>query len=267
MDMAFFWRFHPALAALCLLAWATHVVADNGPERQAQMFAPGTAAPIIAASPTIKGLGRARQHGDGSVVVSDRVSGTGSVYAKHVIIEGELSPGHSPGCIDFGINVTLTSSSTLRAEIGGITPCTQYDRIAVAGTLTISGARLEVILIDGFEPQYGDRFDIMDWWSLSGAFATIDTSAATLIPPLVWDTSELYLDGELVVNIQHFADGDLAPWDNPDGEINAADLLIAMQLVLQQRTPGPLQYAHGDMDIDGDIDLADLLKIQQLILP
>jgi hypothetical protein len=32
-------------------------------------------------------------------------------------------------------------------------------------------------------------------------------------------------------------------------------------------TPGPLQYAYGDMDSDGDIDLADLLKIQQLILP
>ena len=231
------------------------------------MIAPGATAPVISASPTIQGLDRAHQYGDGSLVVSDRVSGTGSVNAEHVIIEGELSPGDSPGCIDFNINVTLTSTATLLTEIGGTTPCTQYDRITVAGTLTISYARLKIMLINGFEPQYGDRFDIMDWGSLSGAFATIDTSAATLNPPLVWDTSELYLNGELVVNIEHFADGDLAPWGAPDGENNAADLLIAMQLVLQQRTPGPLQYAHGDMDSDGDIDLADLLKIQQLILP
>jgi hypothetical protein len=49
------------------------------------------------------------------------------------------------------------------------------------------------------------------------------------------------------VVLQHIADGDLAPWGNPDGQINAADVLIAAQLVLGQRTPGALQYAHGDM--------------------
>jgi len=62
------------------------------------------------------------------------------------------------------------------------------------------------------------------------------------------------------------ADGDLAPWNNSDGQINAADVLIATQLVLRQRTAGALQYAHGDMNADGIIDLADLLLIQQSVL-
>ena len=61
-------------------------------------------------------------------------------------------------------------------------------------------------------------------------------------------------------------DGDLAPWDNPDGQINAADVLIATQIVLGMRIPGPLQYAHGDMNQNGAIDLADLLLIQQIVL-
>ena len=61
-------------------------------------------------------------------------------------------------------------------------------------------------------------------------------------------------------------DGDLAPWDNPDGQINAADVLIATQIVLGMRIPGPLQYAHGDMNNDGVINLADLLLIQQAVL-
>ena len=62
------------------------------------------------------------------------------------------------------------------------------------------------------------------------------------------------------------ADGDLAPFDNPDGFINAADVFIALQLTLNQRTAGSLQYAHGDMNFDGVIDLVDLKMIQNLVL-
>jgi hypothetical protein len=67
----------------------------------------------------------------------------------------------------------------------------------------------------------------------------------------------------LTVNL---SDGDLAPWANPDGQLNAADVLIATQLVLGQRTADTLQYVHGDMNVDGIIDLADLLLIQQSVL-
>jgi hypothetical protein len=62
------------------------------------------------------------------------------------------------------------------------------------------------------------------------------------------------------------ADGDLAPWDNPDGFINAADILIATQLILGQRSPGDLQFAHGDMNADSVIDVADLILIIQAVL-
>lgn len=67
------------------------------------------------------------------------------------------------------------------------------------------------------------------------------------------------------VAVQPIADGDLAPWDDPDGKTNAADLSIAAQLALGERTPGALQYAHGDMNLDDVIDLADMLLIQQVV--
>jgi hypothetical protein len=254
-------RFCPALAALCLWVVATGVPADNARNDRTQ--APTA---VINTSPTIHGLERARQRSDGALVVSEQVSGTGRVNADHVIIEGTLSPGNSPGCIDFGGNVTFSVSASLLVEIGGSTPCTEHDRISVANTLTISGATLELVLINNFIPAFGDRFDIMDWGSLAGSFGNIDSNAASLPSPLSWDTSQLYLTGELVVDVLHFADGDLAPWNSPDGQVNAADVLIASQLLLGQRSKGPLQYAHGDMNMDGEIDLTDLLLIQQAAL-
>ena len=258
-------RFVSILVLLCLWALATGAPADNGHSEQTYAIARPIPVHVISASPSIHGLAHARQRRDGALLVSERISGTGTIQANHVIIEGTIAPGNSPGCIDFGGNVTFSTSATLLTEIGGLTPCAEYDRITVGNQLTINGAKLEIVLF-GFVPAFGDRFDIMDWGSLTGSFGSIDTSAASLPAPLVWDSSQLYLNGELVVNVQHFADGDLAPWNNPDGLINAADMLIATQLAAGLRTPGALQYAHGDMNVDGVIDLADLLLIQQTVL-
>ncbi|MEE9422854.1 MAG: hypothetical protein V3V50_06815 [Gammaproteobacteria bacterium] len=67
----------------------------------------------------------------------------------------------------------------------------------------------------------------------------------------------------------NLADGDLAPLGNPDGIINAADLLIAQRITLQQITATPLQLAHGDLHPvgapDGIINTPDLLLLLQLI--
>jgi hypothetical protein len=211
----------------------------------------------------IHGLERSGMRPDNTLVVRGKVSGNGTVRVEHLVIEGVLAPGDSPGCIEFGGDVTFSFTAVLMIEIGGATPCTEHDRIDVYNQLIINNARLEVILINDFVPAYGDSFDIIDWGSITGSFDTID---ASLPAPLVWDTTQLYVTGELVVDVVHYANGDLAPWDNPDGLINAADVLIAVQLVLGLRTPGALQYAHGDMNIDSVFDLADLLLIQQAAL-
>jgi hypothetical protein len=242
-----------ALLAVLMLSVTSGSLADSkNPAHSAVSF-----------SKTIKGLEQPQQRLDGALVAKGTISGTGKVNASHVIIKGVVSPGNSPGCIEFNGDVTFSPSGTLLSEIGGLTPCEEYDQITVDGALDINNATLEVVLINSFVPAVGDRFDILNWGSLTGSFGNIDISGATLPAPLVWDTSQLYVSGELVVNVQSIADGDLAPWNNPDGQINAADVLIAQQLVLQQRLPGALQYAHGDMNTDGKIDVADLILITQ----
>jgi len=67
------------------------------------------------------------------------------------------------------------------------------------------------------------------------------------------------------------ADGDLAPLGAPDGQINAADLLIAQRIALGELAATSLELAHGDVypvaSPDGVIDSSDLLLIMQLVLP
>lgn len=255
-----------AMATLCLSSVATAAPADSERRAQASAGVTNTGIPVTA-SRTIRGLDRARQRNDGALVARDRISGSGAIQAGHVIIENVLSPGDSPGCINFGGDVTFSINATLLIEIGGTTACTEYDQINVANTLTLNSPTLELALINNFPPQHGDRFDVLNWGTLVGTFGSINASAAALTYPLIWDTSQLYLTGELLVDVQQIADGDLAPWNNPDGQINAADVLIATQLIVGVRAPGPLQLAHGDMNLDGTIDLPDLLLIQQVVLP
>lgn len=188
---------------------------------------------------------------------------TGAILLVLFMLSVTAGAQADPGCINIGGDYPFDPAGTLFSEIAGFTPCTGHDQFNVSGELNINSATLEIVLLNSFEPAFGDRFVILSWGSLIGTFGVIGSSAAVLPAPLVWDTSQLYLTGELVVGVQHFEDGDLAPWGNPDGLINAADVMIAAQLVLGQRTPGALQYAHGDMNSDGEINTADLLLITQ----
>jgi len=182
------------------------------------------------------------------------------------LVSAPLTVAWGDVCLNYDAgDVTLDSGDVLTIGIGGTTPCTEHGRINVSNTLTLNEPTLELVLGGGFVPQYGDRFDVLDWGELVGSFGTVDSSGAGLPYPLIWNTGELHLSGEAFVDARPIADGDLAPWDNPDGQINAGDVLIATQLVLGERTPGVIQYAHGDMNSDGVINLADLLLIQQQV--
>jgi thermitase len=67
----------------------------------------------------------------------------------------------------------------------------------------------------------------------------------------------------------NFNDGDLAPLGAPDGDTNAADLLIGQRIALGLITSTVLELAHGDLyppgAPDGVINLQDLILLQQLV--
>ena len=70
--------------------------------------------------------------------------------------------------------------------------------------------------------------------------------------------------------VPYIGDGDLAPLNDPDGAINAGDVLVAARITFGLVTAGELQLAHGDVyppgNPDGVINLQDLILITQMAL-
>jgi fibronectin-binding autotransporter adhesin len=149
----------------------------------------------------------------GTVNVNDgsTTKGTGSYDVVHVADGGVFAPGNSVG-VATANSVSFDSGSLLSSEFAGAAPA-QYDQLHVTGRLSFGGT-LDVSLISPFMPQAGNSFDILDWGSLTGTFDNVTLPA--LGPELMWDTSQLYVNGALAVTIA----GDF----NGDGSVNGADL-------------------------------------------
>lgn len=136
--------------------------------------------------------------GGSTAVFYDDVSGSGIGGTGTVMFLGAVSPGSSPGIMSFGGDVVFSSASILEMELAGILPGDEYDVIDVAGSLTLAGM-LDVVLINGFEPCFGNIFDILNF-DPANLFGTFDTvSLPGLSPELDWDTSSLYTTGEIGV--------------------------------------------------------------------
>jgi len=132
-------------------------------------------------------------------------SGTGQKF-----YEGGLSIGGSPGLgLDAG-SVSLGAGNLYLAEIGGATACTlactadeilrnrSFDKYIVAGHLSFGGT-LKLVSWQGFSAHAGQSFDLFDWGSSSGSFASIDSSGFAHDAGTVLDFSGLYSNGEIRV--------------------------------------------------------------------
>jgi T5SS/PEP-CTERM-associated repeat protein len=115
---------------------------------------------------------------NGSITSSTSVNnggtlgGSGTVGAVTVNSGGTVSPGSSTGRLTVNGAYTQTSGGALTIELGGYTPGTGFDQLAVSGHAAIGGA-LNLSLINKFRPNVGDTFAILTSNSESGNFSTI----------------------------------------------------------------------------------------------
>jgi len=182
-----------ALRALILLAAA-------GPAWAAEPAPalPAKVTPVAKPKTGITGLDQAIRRPDGAQVITGTLGGNGVIRDQGTrIIQGKVAPGNSPGCVTDQGNVTFEGSAWLEIELGGTTVCTGYDQYTVNLSLTLNSPTLKVLLIDGFVPAAGQRFDILNWGTLTGTFGKLELPALPV--DLAWDTSKLYTTGELAV--------------------------------------------------------------------
>jgi len=97
------------------------------------------------------------------------VSGNGSF--TNSVFNGTYAPGNSPAITNL-TNGGFGSTSTLLIEIGGTQAGAQYDQVQNAGTLSLLGGTLNVVLTNSFVPAPGDAFTILRFGAVSGDFGT-----------------------------------------------------------------------------------------------
>jgi hypothetical protein len=146
------------------------------------------------------------------VTLTGYIKGVGTF--NNVLFTGTFDPGLSSTIVNAG-NLTLSPTSTLIMELGGTTPGSGHDQIDASGELAFDGI-MQVALVNGFAPAIGQSFNLFNWSSASGSFDAINLP--TLGASLAWDTSQLYVDGTLSI--------DLAGNFNHDGTVDAADYVV-----------------------------------------
>lgn len=97
-----------------------------------------------------------------------------------------LTWGNSPGTIDIGGNFRVRSTGQMLFEIGGrsnanapLTGVVDYDTVLVDGGNVLYQGRLNVSLVNGFVPVFGDRFEVI----ASTGTVTWDAATAMLNAP------------------------------------------------------------------------------------
>ena len=170
------------------------------------------------------------------------VSGAGSYTGTGTVtFLNTFGPGASPATVSFGGDVALDAASSLEIELGGTTPGSQYDRLAVTGDATLGGA-LDVSLINGFLPAIGSVFQLIG--ATGGVNGAFTSASLPVIPGRGWRLNYQPTAVSLAVTLA----GDY----NFDGKVDAADYTRWRDSLGQS---GVVLAADGDGD--GQIDAGD----------
>jgi hypothetical protein len=88
---------------------------------------------------------------------------------------GTLSTGNEIGTFLINGDVSIGSSSVVAVKLGGTTQGSTYDFFDVENLTIISGAQLDISLVNGFSGTVGDWFDVITMWNTTPGTFTLNT--------------------------------------------------------------------------------------------
>ena len=105
------------------------------------------------------------------------LSGNSTIQAN-VFNSGSTSPGvNNAGMLSIKGNFNQTSTGALNIAIGGTTAGTQYDQLAVTGSVALAGV-LNLSTFNGFSASNGNQFVIVTGASRTGLFSSVTGQTA-----------------------------------------------------------------------------------------
>jgi autotransporter-associated beta strand protein len=127
------------------------------------------------------------------------LSGTGSLAGSLRIRDGAvIAPGNSTGTFSLGGSFTQDFGSVYLAEIANPSSMDLVSLFGASGELAFNGT-LQVALIGGFAPAFGDTFDFFDWTAGYTVSGSPDFDLPDLSGGLSWNTSNFLADGSISV--------------------------------------------------------------------
>jgi T5SS/PEP-CTERM-associated repeat protein len=155
---------------------------------------------------------------------------------------GLISPGHSPGTLNFSGSFEQRDSGALRIQLGADG---NYDRLVLDAAAALGGS-LQVELLGGFTPKASDEFTILSAGKVSGRFDNA-------LDKVVFGAGTFdVLYSSTGVTLKNFAFNALPGDANSDGRVDLSDFGV---LKANFGQAGGL--AQGDFDGSGRIDLTD----------
>jgi hypothetical protein len=192
-------------------AGSTITFNNNISQSAGSMIANGTIS-VSQSSPTI-------------TINGGNVSGSGKIEASLENVSGTVSPGSPIGTLTLTGTYTQDASGKLVEDLGGSAPGSGYSVLTTSGAVTLGGT-LDVQLVNGFTPTNGETFDIIDYGSRTGTFATV-----TFPTNGSWAIS--YLDSSDVVRLT--VDG-LTTTPGPDSLAVLAVGMAGLGTLIRRRT-------------------------------
>jgi T5SS/PEP-CTERM-associated repeat protein len=191
-----------------------------------------------------------------TITVLGALSGNGVVGPGTVFLEGPVTPGFSPGAMNFGGDVTLGDLSELTIEIAGATARLEHDQLNVLGALELSGD-LNLHALSRLNQE--STLTIAAASELGGAFATTPELGADIGFGVRFNGVNYDYEND-AVTVSLLPSPPLSGDFDLDGAVDGADFL-AWQRQLGS-TVDPVG-AGADGNADGTVDGADLSLWQQ----
>ena len=182
------------------------------------------------------------------------IAGAGSLNIPNGVFvnNGEVSPGLSPGTLNFNSNYSQSDTGSLNIEIGGLTAGSQYDKLNISGHADFDGTLL-VRVTDGFIPSPGQVFEIITYGSHSGSFANIVGLGCGGIDrfTITYGIDRITLTATDYVFLSDYDGNNI---------VNVSDLEIFSSYWLEQDCANTNWCNCTDLDYSGTVDLLDFAQ-------